>query len=665
MFPNAKYEGTYFESGNSNSHPESGFREEVVKMRSLRYTAMSILAAAAISLSGPVFAESVAEPVQSAENEAVMSEAEEAASAENAAEEVKVTRIRFAADFEEIHKALLSAAPPYYLIEDYDIAYEADAAFDGGAPKAASNEAFAEETAIDSAAVGGYSETNVRTEGVDEADVVKTDGKYIYILQNHEDLVIVQADGSSMKAVSKIHAADADAWNNTGAREFFINGTMLHIIAEDTIENGQYYYSSGRKQTKILTYDISEPENPRLAGEMVQDGSYRQARMRDGMIYLFTEWMPDVADKIEDSRIRVSAGGQEIPAEHYCIPNILTDANYLVVSSMNPEKPYEASDSKVLISGASQLYVSGSGIYAINVDYNSSNAKTEIVKFTYENGSITGKAAGTLRGTVNDTFSIDEYNGYLRVLTTYTGSVRGEILGALADIFGFDYYDEDQWVRHNALYVLDENMNRVGILRDLAEGEEIKSARFFGDTAYFVTFRNTDPLFSADLTNPAAPKILGELKIPGFSAYLHPFGDDLLVGLGYDADEQTGITEGIKLSLFDLSDPADVKETGRTTIDRITWCPALEDYKAIFADAKRQYVGFFCEDRYLVYHLENGGFERVLLYDFFEDSLQGITDYSGMRGLYIGDTFYLAGGSYVIAFDMEDGFRKTEVLRLL
>ena len=354
-----------------------------------------------------------------------------------------------------------------------------------------------------------------------------------------------------------------------------------------------------------------------------------------------------------------------MPADRICIPDIVTDADYLIVSSIDTNKPDQVTDYKLMISGAEQLYVSSGGIYAVNADYWSERTKTEIVKFTYGGGAILPKAAGTLRGTVNDTFSIDEYKGNLRVLTTYTGTDRGELVELIGDILGLDLDSGDRWTRHNALYVLDENMNRIGRLRNLAEGEEIKSARFFGDTAYFVTFRNTDPLFTADLSDPTAPKILGQLKIPGFSAYLHPMGSGLLAGLGYEAEEEFGSVTGVKLSLFDLTDPADVKEAAKTVLGGVTWLPALEDYKAIFADAGRKLIGFYCGDRYLVYSVtEDNTFERVLLYDFFDDDLQGDSNYDSMRGLYIGDMFYLAGTSYVVAFDMANGFEKAAVLRL-
>ena len=191
-------------------------------------------------------------------------------------------------------------------------------------------------------------------------------------------------------------------------------------------------------------------------------------------------------------------------------------------------------------------------------------------------------------------------------------------------------------------------------------------ARYFGNTVYFVTFRNTDPLFTADLTDPDAPRLTGELKVSGFSSYLHPFGEGLLLGIGYEANEETGVTTGLKLSVFDVSDPVNVREISRYVMDGVTWCPAIEDYKAIYAEADRRLAGFYLENRYLLfgYDAENG-ITRKLLYDFFDDMVNGREDYNTMRAVRIGDEMYLAGGSFITGFAMgaDGSFAKNLVLQ--
>ena len=318
-----------------------------------------------------------------------------------------------------------------------------------------------------------------------------------------------------------------------------------------------------------------------------------------------------------------------------------------------------------IVSGATEYYVSPENIYIANEHYNGSysTSTTELVRFHYEDGTITGTATGVIKGTLNDSFSMNEYNGMLRVVSTYEGDSLSGVREFVGDLL--NTYYEDNWIEHNALYVLDENLQTVGYIGDLAEGETIRSARFFGDTGYFVTFRQTDPLFSVDLSDPANPKILGELKIDGFSSYLHFYGENLLLGIGYDADAETGITNGLKLSMFDISDPTDVKEVNRYTIPGVTWCPAIEDYKAIMISPEKNLFGFFCDDRYLAFSYDpENGFTRELLYDFFADGFSTAAEYNNLRGLYIGNTFYLAGDAFVITFDMKKEFEKTAVLPL-
>ena len=131
----------------------------------------------------------------------------------------------------------------------------------------------------------------------------------------------------------------------------------------------------------------------------------------------------------------------------------------------------------------------------------------------------------------------------------------------------------------NRLYTFDENLKQAGILDHIAEGEEIYAARYLGDTVYFITYRNTDPLFAVDLSDLSNPKLLGELKITGFSEYLHFWEDDKLLGIGFETDPDTGRTKGLKLVMFDISDPVNLKAVDSLTINNCYHSPALYNYK--------------------------------------------------------------------------------------
>lgn len=183
-----------------------------------------------------------------------------------------------------------------------------------------------------------------------------------------------------------------------------------------------------------------------------------------------------------------------------------------------------------VVSGAETFYVSESNIYSAVSDWTASDTKprTEIVRIGYEDGFFTEGSTGSVSGELNNSFSMDEYNGNLRLVTTTAGWNK----------------DYSEYTRTNGLYILDADMKTIGKIENLADNEEIKSARFMGDTGYFVTYRNTDPLFSADLSDPTKPKIIGELKITGFSEYLHFYGENKLLGIGWETDPDTGSIEG-------------------------------------------------------------------------------------------------------------------------
>ena len=598
--------------------------------------------------------------------------------AENGVQEEteELYRLRFASDYQEVYDAFLKSRDKQYwsygYVEDdlLDYAVEEtastmDMAASSSAPKTAGTGASAE---------NGYSTTNLRQAGVDEADIIKTDGTYLYILQGQEKLVIVRADPEDLTIAGSIELPPSLEGTMTYAADMYVdNGTVCIVFNEQKRDRDdrksqsawKYYWMN---ETRAVTYDVSDPANIALLGDVWQEGEYLQSRKNGDVLYLYSRPFPviDYYDPVfEDSILTIQVNGEELPVEKFCIPDCITREEYLLVSSVSLKEPDKIQDSMALLSGASQMYVSEQNLYVMNSDYSGSNERTEIVKLHYEDGKIGGVGACKVRGYVNNSFSIDEYQGNLRVLTTYTGSETAELMELLSDLFGFYYDDTKRFERHNALYIMDENLHRLSRLTGIAEGEEIRSARYFGDTVYFVTFRNTDPLFTADLSDPKAPRITGELKVSGFSSYLHPYGEGRLLGIGYEADEKTGWTTGLKLSMFDVSDPQQVSEIDRVVIPGITWCPAIENYKAILADADRNLIGFCYEDRYLLLGFTEGeGFEIRMIYDALSDMLRGASVGEELRGLYVGNDFYIAGTHFVTVFDMEDQFRKGDLLSL-
>ena len=596
------------------------------------------------------------------------SSSDEAVLQENKTEALKTESyteaFTYAKDEKEIYKAISDYYENYkYTYTTMDLAVS-PSSMDAAAEESAMDTGNSLARSYDTGKGTGFSQTNIQEIGVDEGDIVKTDGTYIYILRKDLSFAIIKADKKSPETVS---ITSIDASSDAAIHEMYLDGTTLQIIISEYItsldsEDDIYYTSSGR-QAKLLTYDISDPASPVLAGTVTQDGSFETSRKNGSFVYLFTSYYPDIQDTYENSTIMPRINGTKAAAEDTYLPDSLNDSAYLVISSVDADDPSAVFDSKILVSGASMYYVSTGNIYIVNERYISNPVMTEITKFHYSDGEIVGVAAGSVKGYLNDSFSMNEYDGNLRVVTTYTGDEFNAIRDMASNFTG-KYYEEN-WEEHNALYVLDKDMRQIGSLDGLADNETIRSARFFGDTGYFVTFRQTDPLFSVDLSDPSDPKILGELKVSGFSSYLHFYGENMLLGIGYEANEETGVVTGLKLSMFDISDPSNVTEVSRFVIPGITWCPAIESYKSILVDPDKNLIGFFCDNRYLLFSYdEEEGFQSKLVYDFYSDMLLDQVSYDTLRGLYIDNTFYIAGNTFVISFDMKKDFKKTNVLQI-
>ena len=470
-----------------------------------------------------------------------------------------------------------------------------------------------------------YSETNVRQEGVDEADVVKTDGRYLYTLKdNGRSVAIVDTSNGELQMVISIPVEDDDQ-----AREFYVNDGHLILVSEfnQEREDGTWTYAS--TDTRVTTYDITDLEKPEKAGEVTQSGSYTSSRLTDGHLYLFTQYSVDVTSGItpKDKKDYIPYVNQQmLEADDIYLPPFSQAYMYEVVSSVDIAKPGEIQDTKAIFSDGGELYVSNDNIYWYETQW-SDKTETVIKRISYKDGKLKAEASGKVDGYINDSFSIDEYDGYLRVVTT----------------------DDET----NGLYILDSKMKEVGSITGLAEGEQVYSARLLGDTGYFVTYEQTDPLFSVDLSDPKNPKIIGKLKIPGFSEYLHFYGENQLLGIGMDVDEDGFTTNGVKLSMFDISDSSDVKEIQKYTLENVYSAAVMYDYKAVLIDPEKNVIGFAADgnngENYYVFSYNNtNGFECLM-----SETVNG-NGYQSARGVYVDNTLYVVKGNIIEAYDMAD-----------
>ena len=474
---------------------------------------------------------------------------------------------------------------------------------------------------------GAYSETNVRQEGVDEADVVKTDGRYLYTLKdNGSSVSIVDTADEKLKEAASIAIEEDDQ-----AREFYVNGGYLILVSEfnQESEDGAWTYAS--TDTRVTTYDITDPKNPEKAGEVTQSGSYTSSRLTDGHLYLFTQYSVDVTNGIapKDKKDYIPYVNQQIlETDDIYLPPFSQAYMYEVVSSMDVTRPGEIQDSKAIFSDGGELYVSNDNIYWYETQWSDKTEwETVIRRISYKDGKLKAEASGKVGGYINDSFSIDEYDGYLRVVTT----------------------DDDV----NGLHILNLDMKEVGSITGLAEGEQVYSARLLGDTGYFVTYEQTDPLFSVDLSDPKNPKIIGELKIPGFSEYLHFYGENLLLGIGMDVDEDGFTTNGVKLSMFDIRDSSDVKEVQKYTLENVYSADVMYDYRAALIDPEKNVIGFAADgnngENYYIFSYDNtNGFKCLM-----NETVNG-NGYQAARGVYVDNTLYVVKGNIIEAYNMAD-----------
>jgi len=478
-----------------------------------------------------------------------------------------------------------------------------------------------------------HSTTNIQVEGVDEADIVKTNGKYVYVVSGNKVFIIDAYPAENARILSEIKGSE-------NPREIFINGDKLTVL--------------GWKFIKI--YDVSNRENPVLKREISFDGYYFNSRMIGDYVYVIIN-AHVLLRPIPLPWIRSGGEVKIIPATEIYYFEDLRDYSYqfTTIMAINTQNDDEKITSETFLIGLTQnIFVSVSNIY---ITYPTHTAlvparwqdaeKTIVHKISIAGGKIEYKSQGEVPGYVLNQFSMDEYQGYLRIATT-----TGDVWNGSA---------------RNHVYVLNEDLSIVGKLEGLAPGERIYSVRFMGNRAYLVTFKEVDPLFVIDLTDLANPRVIGELKIPGYSDYLHPYDEAHIIGVGKDTVESEwgdfAWYQGVKIALFDVSDPENPKEISKYIIgQRGTESYALRDHRAFLFNKSKNLLVI------PISLVENGpswwqrGYNWQGAYVFGVSSDNGFTfrggithsEYSVKRSLYIDNVLYTISDGLVKMNDLAD-----------
>ena len=490
-----------------------------------------------------------------------------------------------------------------------------------------------------------YSQTNVQVEGVDEADIIKTDGSYLYLVANNRLYIVDVRDPAVMKILISMefstHQEDEKEIRGESPLQMYLDIESQRLVlivsgwisekyqeakpAETTEAVGRapdedglarsavpYYYYRHKQYTTTRIFDIADKSQPKLVRQFSQTGYYLDSRMVGDSIYV-------ISNDYSYRFYPVAAEGEEAPRPEDIFPAVSSDhgdvkldsfttvsagdiailpdgdvSNQMVIAGIDLINDRIEPDVKAVLGTSGTIYVSTGFLYVAAYSFNwgfiepairSDNTsavqemETEIYRFRLSDGKISEAGKGSVPGYIVNQFSMDEYNGYFRVATT-TGN---------------SWEETGENASRNNLYVLDSSLRIVGQVTGLAKGETIKSVRFMGDQAYVVTFRTIDPLFVIDLTKPTEPVVLGELKIPGYSTYLHPYADNMLLGFGYDVKEQNGMAfnAGLKVSMFDISDFSNPREVSTIIFgDRGSWSELLYNHKPLLFSLEKNLIAF-------------------------------------------------------------------------
>jgi len=465
-----------------------------------------------------------------------------------------------------------------------------------------------------------YSQTNVQVEGVDEGDIVKTDGTYVYVINGTNVRIVRAHPGNNMKEESVI------AFKDFTPQDLYINGNMLTVLGqswetssyprpipmmEKSMIAPGYWPPYNKSKAEVRLYDVSNHASPRSVRTVGFDGNTVSTRMIGTKLYMVIQqpmnWYhimapnvkateKDVLPTFDDTKTgndqAVAKCGQVSIIPHIPQPEYITVA-VVPTDSANGEIKRE-----VVVGNAQNIYASLQNLYVAmpKWQYNwnargageSSQENTNIYRFSFDSDGVTFKAEGSVPGHILNQFSMDEHENTFRIATNSY------------------QWNETNGKSSNNLFVLNMDLKVSGSITEIAPGESIFSVRFMGDRAYMVTFKQIDPLFVIDTSDPRNPKILGKLKIPGYSNYLHPYDENHVIGFGKEVDESidqdkvhsddavyyTAIL-GMKISLFDVTDVANPKEKYKVVIgDRGTDSPLLSDHKALLFDKERGLLSF-------------------------------------------------------------------------
>ncbi len=497
-----------------------------------------------------------------------------------------------------------------------------------------------------------YSTTNIQVENVDEADIVKTDGDYIYSISEDNVIITDAKDPKQPKVVATIQSEDDDI-----PEDIILYKDKLVVISTKGNQTQRYYYNN-RMNTVVKIYNITSREKPMLTKSYEMYEPYYTSRCIDNVLYVISSGNL----RKEDDKIVVGYNEDNMEKEMSIdkikyLKDVKTTKQTLISTvDLNNETADIKLDSYLM--NISNAYVSENAIYLLNQKYNNdskipikllfgfkgvfgledyyemdseSGYYTEIYKFDIKE-NVEYKAKTKVKGKTINQYSLDEKDNHLRIAL----------------------YDNDG----SRVAIFDEDLKQIGISDNVAKGEKMYSSRFIGDKVYFVTYKTMDPLFVMDLSNETKPKVLGKLKIPGYSTYLHPYDENHIIGIGMETKEiinrnsngkvisTTAKVVGMKMALFDVSNVNSPVQISSVVIgDSRTTSAILTNPKALLFSKEKSLIAIPVNNY-------SQDFE-VTLSNNYETMINNYTKYSKP---------YNAEGYFVYNINVQDGFKLKGVI---
>lgn len=530
---------------------------------------------------------------------------------------------------------------------NYDVIGKADNAGSIGIDSASSTE-----SSSSSSNTKDYSTTNIQVENVDEADIVKTDGDYIYSISEDNVIITDVKDPKQPKVVATIKSEDDDI-----PEDIILYKDKLVVISTKGNQTQRYYYNN-RMNTVVKIYNITSREKPVLTKNYEMYEPYYTSRCIDNVLYVISSGNL----RKEDDKIVVGYNEDNMEKEMSIdkikyLKDVKTTKQTLISTvDLNNETADIKLDSYLM--NISNAYVSENAIYLLNQKYNNDSKipikllfgfkgvfgledyyemdsesayYTEIYKFDIKE-NVEYKAKTKVKGKTINQYSLDEKDNHLRIAL----------------------YDNDG----SRVAIFDEDLKQIGISDNVAKGEKMYSSRFIGDKVYFVTYKTMDPLFVMDLSNETKPKVLGKLKIPGYSTYLHPYDENHIIGIGMETKEiinrnsngkvisTTAKVVGMKMALFDVSNVNSPVQISSVVIgDSRTTSAILTNPKALLFSKEKSLIAIPVNN-----YSQN--FE-VTSSNNYETMINNYTKYSKP---------YNAEGYFVYNINVQDGFKLKGVI---